>query len=1757
MALRSRQGRSAFILVLLMSFVALPRAAHAQSVLHFSRVISDPTIFTGLAISNPSTQNATLTLRALDPDGTLWAGSATNPVSVSLPAGGQYTRTFREVFGGEQPFNGWVEATSEVSGLAGFFLNGNGVLTDLDGAGASEPLAEFLFPFVSDDGVAITELTIVNPNPARADLTLQLHRADGSILGSTDLAIAPDGLIRQPLTVLFDAVDTSDASYVRVMGDRPLVGLELVANFLVPETPVKRRESVMLAGQPIDGSEQALLSQFVSGFGWMSHVGVVNSGGIGQEVTLTAYRDDGELWDGATNPARLPLEANEAIRFGVGELFGFPPSELRSGWIEVEATLGHVSTFIGLGHGTVPSFALVSGTDLAKASNLLTVANFVDGETFFTGLTVNNPGVLDATVDVFVLRDDGTTLGKATLSIPARQTHARLFGDLVPASVGQGGVWAFVSSDQPIVAAALMGTTNGLSLANVNPQPSAVAFNPPAQTRAAITGSVTQGNLGSPGVTIALEGPVHGSTTTDGSGRFAFTDLLPGSYAVRPSAAGATFAPVERSVELTLVNVDRIDFESGGVVPAELPVLDVVSPSATFEGNTTMNLRVLGSNFTPASVLQINGVSAPTIFVSSTELNAVPPEEQTAQAAVLTLSVLTAPPGGGSSGPFDFLVNEVLDDPLIVGRVGVGAFPAGVAIDPVTNQALVTSEASDSVFFVDLDELRIIGEVTVGRSPTELALDAELRLAVVANVGSNNVSIIDLETRSVVATVKVGRFPMGVAVDPGARRAFVVNGEDDSVSIIDLGNFTVTGRLSVANRPAGIAVDPETNRILITERGSGRVSIIDPDSGATLGQIPSGDFPRGIAVNSATNTAVVANANSGDVSVIDLTTGITTSLDIDPGPTSVAIDPVSNNAVVTSSGFVRGQGSLGAITTVTFINLDRVEVLAEVEVGATAFGVDVASETGKAVVANSGGNDITVLRLPNPEPHITDIEPKTFPFGVSSVTVTIRGTGFLPTSVVTLNGQVLATTFVSSTEVRAVIPGTLLDAILTAASAELQAIGLDDSVASARRRLGLVDFNIGVRNPGPGGGDSTPDPEITNIEAENPVPVLTRTAPNDAIAGKDVVLTLVGNNFNLTSIVSFDGVELVPGTTSSQAMTVRIPADQITPGDKTVFVVNPEPGGGPSDALIFTVVARRNEPPRISSVSPAEIEAGGEDVAVTIEGSGFGEDTTVRLDGAEVVEVTETRIDLIMDGSQLDQPGRLNGLVSNRPPGGGSAPFSISVVGVPPVISGFAPEGAPVDSSPIDLVVSGENFERRTKITLEGTRVPTTFVSSSRLVGRISRGILKRAGMLSVGVVSPPPGGGSAKAEALFLIESTAPSLLSVSPSTVTPDQGRVTISVFGSGFVGNSQILIDGEAIRTLSDSSSELTGILDRDILSVPGVYALQVLNPEGGGPSPETLELTVGGSVAFIRNINPKSIGAGEAGIVIIVRGDGFTPSAEVVLLGTFVGATGERLNLQLELAVGTEFIDERTLSFELPFAGENGSPIGVQVWNSLDSRSNVAIIEVGPRSQGSGNSGNQGQGNAGDDGDSSPGDSGNQGQGDTGDDGDSSPGNSGDQGGGSDDSGGAGSGGGSGNQGQGNAGDDGDSSPGNSGDQGGGSDDSGGAGSGGGSGNQGQDNTGDDGDSSPGNSGDQGGGSDDSGGAGSGGGSGNQGQGGGNQGGGSDDSGGNIIPPQFGRGGGGNQGGGNDNSGEDESTGSGNSGGGNSGGSSGGGSSGGGG
>ncbi len=1532
----------------------------AQSVLHFPRVIEADGVFTGLAISNPTPSPATITFTALNADGSLVAETgAENPVSVSIPAGGQYTRIYPEIFGTQTPFNGWVEAVSATSGLTGFFLNGNSALSDLDGAAVEEPLSEFLFPLASEDGVGATELSLVNPSLEIASAKATLFGSDGSILGTATLSVPARGLLRQTLTTLFESVDLSDVSHVLVSADRPLAGLELVADFQVPEAPSLRRESVMLSGQSVEGSTRSVLSQFITGAGWISHVGLVNAGGIGQEVTLTAYQTGGAVWSGETNPARIPLQPNESLRLSAEELFGFPSGELRLGWIEVESELGHVATFIGLGNSVASSFALVSGTDVGAASRDLTFAHFADSETFFTGLTLNNAGESDAVVDLFVLRDDGTTLGSERISIPARQTESGLFSDFVPASSVESRVWAYLTSTEPIIASALMGSTNGLSLANVNPQIPGGPFVPPAQVTAAITGSVVQAGFGVSGVTLSLEGPVNTSRTTDSVGGFVFSQLPAGTYTITPSSPGAQFVPVSRTIELALANVDSVSFESGGVVAATVPAISFVTPSATFAGNSTLNLRVGGANFSPTSVVQLDGTPLQTTFVSTVELQAVIPESALAEPSTLGISVLTAPPGGGTSLSLDFQVNPALDDPLIAGRVSVGGFPAGVAIDPVSRVALIASESSDSVFFIDLDFFQVRGEVSVGRSPAELDLDSELGLAVVANVGSNDVSVIDISTQSVVATIEVGRFPLGVAVVPGAAQAMVVNGEDDSVSVIDLNSFAVTGTIPVANRPAGIAVNPRTGRAVVTQRAGDQVSVIDLALGSVVGQVPTGAFPRAVAINTTTNVAVVANANSGTVTLIDLASlSVIQTLAVGIGPTAVAVDSISNNAVVSNSGFVRGQGSLGPVSTVTILNLGQLNVLAEVPVGSTAFGVDVDPGNQLAVVANFGSNDATLVRLPNPEPQITDIEPKTFPLGVSSVTLTIRGTGFLPTSVVNLNGESLPTTFISPTELTAVVSGAVLDSLLSVQSST-QAIAAGEVSPFVTSQLTPISFNVGVTNPGPGGGTTEPNPEVTNIEVESPDPILISMSPDQSIADKDVVLTLRGNNFITTSVVSFGGVILAPGAISEQTMTVRVPSSAVTAGEWVVFVENP--GSEPSQSLTFTVVERRSGPPRVDSVSPSEVAVGTTAVEITITGSGFLPDlTSVRLDGAINVTVPdENTIVLTLDTSVLDRPGRLNGLVSNPAPGGGSAPFAIQVAGVPPLATGFDPMTADSSQTSVEISVFGENFEERTTVTVDGNRIPTTFVNSGELQGRISRGILKRAGSFKIGVISPPPGGGGSVAPGVFSIGASQPTVTGVDPSTVVPAKGRVTITVSGSNFVGNSEILLDGIPIRTLFNSSTELVGILDREVLSLAGSVLLEVSNPEGGGISEELVELAIEQTVPIIRNLNPNSLEGGlDTPVSFTIRGDAFTPESIVImsaLVDGFLETREARPGAEFDLV----FVDERELIVTLPETPPEGFDISVQVLNG-DLGSNIEILSIRESRSGSGN---QGDGNGG--------------------------------------------------------------------------------------------------------------------------------------------------------------------------------------------------
>jgi hypothetical protein len=177
---------------------------------------------------------------------------------------------------------------------------------------------------------------------------------------------------------------------------------------------------------------------------------------------------------------------------------------------------------------------------------------------------------------------------------------------------------------------------------------------------------------------------------------------------------------------------------------------------------------------------------------------------------------------------------------------------------------------------------------------------------------------------------------------------------------------------------------------------------------------------------------------------------------------------------------------------------------------------------------------------------ISTVAPATVTRNGSDFSLTVHGSGFVNGSVVQWNRVARVTTFVSSTELRAAILAT-----------DLQAAGVAE---------------ITVQNPAPSSGLSN----AVNVTVENPVPTITSVDPNSVVvATSGVTFTLNGSNFFATpqapeTRVRWNGVDvnnLFIQSFSSTSLRVFLPAEQISRlGQGSFTLVNGGPGGGISNS---------------------------------------------------------------------------------------------------------------------------------------------------------------------------------------------------------------------------------------------------------------------------------------------------------------------------------------------------------------------------------------------------------------------------------------------------------------------------------------------------------------------------------------------------------------------------------------------------------------
>ena len=269
--------------------------------------------------------------------------------------------------------------------------------------------------------------------------------------------------------------------------------------------------------------------------------------------------------------------------------------------------------------------------------------------------------------------------------------------------------------------------------------------------------------------------------------------------------------------------------------------------------------------------------------------------------------------------------NAVLGSKAFDGRAGV----QGIAIDPVTGRALVTSvgrlpttlalsrtpgsdemaqtkavaqlTAYDGDAVVPRWTSPPLGDDIVGSPAVAARANASGHRVVVVPLSANDaLAILDADSGSLLKTVALGVLPVAAVVSTDGSVAYVTN----------LGGPKPGPR----DRAAKQCCDPFAEFVRVDRRGiaqPGSVTKVDLVTGQVTKVIPVGRHPTGIAWDQQGGRLYVANGNSDTVSIIDTRRDVVSgTIPVTPfrersiglAPTAVALSPDARTLFVTLGG---------------------------------------------------------------------------------------------------------------------------------------------------------------------------------------------------------------------------------------------------------------------------------------------------------------------------------------------------------------------------------------------------------------------------------------------------------------------------------------------------------------------------------------------------------------------------------------------------------------------------------------------------------------------------------------------------------------------------------------------------------------------------------------------------------------------------------------------------------------------------------------
>lgn len=491
-----------------------------------------------------------------------------------------------------------------------------------------------------------------------------------------------------------------------------------------------------------------------------------------------------------------------------------------------------------------------------------------------------------------------------------------------------------------------------------------------------------------------------------------------------------------------------------------MPVATSLSPASALAGGAAFTLTVNGSKFVSSSVVRWNGSDRPTTFVSSTQLQAAISSADITEAGTKQVTVFTPPPGGGTSSALPFTVTS-----------------------PPSLTVSATNVAAGSSVTVTLTN-------GLGGSTDWLALAA---------TSAPNTSYLRYTPVGAGVTTRTWTVAMPATVGTYEFRLFLNNGymrAATSPPVTVVAGPPVLTSLS----PAAAALNGPA--FTLTVNGSGFTS----NSVARWnGADRTTTFISTTQVRAAIPASDLAMAGTMQVTVMAPAPGggLSSALAFEVGaPPLLAVSAATvqggNPVTVTLTGGYGGAGdwlafALSSAANTSYLQYVYVGVGATTKTWTVTTPITAGTYEFRLFLNNSytraaTSPPITVTQGTNPLPVLSSLTP-TRAFAGVSTTITLTGSGLVPSSIVRWNGASLTTTFVSPTQLQATLSGAYVATVGTG--------------------------QVSVFSPAPGGGVSASLPfDVV------PPPMLTVNTTSVA-AGAPVTVTLTGGAGGSTDWLAF------------------------------------------------------------------------------------------------------------------------------------------------------------------------------------------------------------------------------------------------------------------------------------------------------------------------------------------------------------------------------------------------------------------------------------------------------------------------------------------------------------------------------------------------------------------------------------------------------------------------------------------------------------